>query len=153
MFNTKPRQSTPFQRVYQHQMGWIHRSYVVEGVNGSTMVAMFVDCCVGSGGYFLHYSYYRSSTEREFSIPTRFLQQLIAQPLLGSDRNKKLLPHRIPTVGILRKVPSTTNTAIPKHHHYDRAVCPSYGVRVMDLPDPMQVTSLEGVGQGRLGWV
>ncbi len=50
-------------------------------------------------------------------------------------------------VGIVKKVPSTTNTTIHKLHHYGGAVCPSYGVGLMDLPDLMQVTSLEGVGQ------
>jgi hypothetical protein len=56
-------------------------------------------------------------------------------------------------VGIVRKVPSTTNTTIHKHHHHGRAVRPSYGVGLMDLPDPTQITSSKGVGQGRLGWV
>ena len=51
-------------------------------------------------------------------------------------------------VGIVQKVPSTTNTTIPKHHHHGGAICPSYGVRLMDLPDPMQVISSEGVEQG-----
>jgi hypothetical protein len=66
---------------------------------------------------------------------------------------KKLPPRKIPTVGIVRKVPSTTNTTINKHHHHGGAVCPSYGVGSMDPPDPTEVTSSEGVGQGRLGWV
>jgi hypothetical protein len=52
-------------------------------------------------------------------------------------------------VGIVRKVLSTTNTTIHKHHHHGGAVCPSYGVRLMDPPDPTLVTSLEGVGQER----
>jgi hypothetical protein len=56
-------------------------------------------------------------------------------------------------IGIVRKVLSTTNTTIHKHHHHGRAVHPSYGVGSMDPPDPMQVTSFEGVGQGGLGWV
>ncbi len=33
------------------------------------MVMMFVDCCVGGGGYFLYYSYHRNPTGREFVIP------------------------------------------------------------------------------------
>jgi hypothetical protein len=68
-------------------------------------------------------------------------------------QEQKLLPRRIPTVGIARKVSSTTNTMIPKYHHHGRAVPPSYGMRLMDLPNPTQVTSSKGVGQGRLGWV
>jgi hypothetical protein len=66
----------------------------------------------------------------------------------GSSGNKKLLPCRIPTVGIVRKVPSTNNTTIPKHHHHRGAIHSSYGVRLMDSPNPTQVTSSEGVKQG-----
>jgi hypothetical protein len=51
-------------------------------------------------------------------------------------------------VGILKKVPSTTNTTIHKHHHHGGAVCPSYGVGLMDLSDLTQVTSSKGVRQG-----
>jgi hypothetical protein len=43
-------------------------------------------------------------------------------------RKQKLPPHRIPTVGIVQKVPSTTNTTIRKHHHHGRAVCSSYSL-------------------------
>jgi hypothetical protein len=39
-------------------------------------------------------------------------------------------------VGIVRKVPSTTNTTINKHHHHGGAVRPSYGVELMDPPNP-----------------
>jgi hypothetical protein len=52
----------------------------------------------------------------------------------------------IPRVGIVQKVPSTTNTTIHKHHHHGGAICPSYDVGSMDPPDLTLVTSLEGVG-------
>jgi hypothetical protein len=74
---------------------------------------------------------------------------------MGSGGNEKLPPRRIPTVGIVRKVPSTqTQPQLShKHHHHGGAVCPSYGVLTMDTPDRTCVTSSEGVGQGRLGGV
>jgi hypothetical protein len=75
---------------------------------------------------------------------------LTAYPLCG---NKKLPPSRIPTVGIVQKLPSTTNTTIHKHHHHGGVVCPSYDVGSMDQPDLMLVTCLEGVGQERFAWV
>ncbi len=50
-------------------------------------------------------------------------------------------------VGIVQKVPSTTNTTIHNHHHHGGAVRPSYDVGSMDLPDLMVVTLLEGVGK------
>jgi hypothetical protein len=56
-------------------------------------------------------------------------------------------------VGIVQKVLSTTNTKIHNHHHHCGAVCPSYDVGSMDLPDLMVVISLEGVGQERFAWV
>jgi hypothetical protein len=62
-------------------------------------------------------------------------------------REQKILSRRIPMIGIVPKVPSTTNTTIHKHHHHG-AVCPSYGMGSMDLPDPMQVTSSEGLAKG-----
>jgi hypothetical protein len=68
-------------------------------------------------------------------------------------REQKLPPRRIPTVGIVQKVLSTTNTTIHKHHHHGGVICPSYDVGSMDLPDLMVVTSLEGVGQEHLAWV
>ena len=71
---------------------------------------------------------------------------------MGSCSKEKLPPHGILTVGIVRKVPLTTNSAIHKHHHYGGAVCPSYGLGSMDPPNPMQVTSSEGVSQGPFGW-
>jgi hypothetical protein len=64
-------------------------------------------------------------------------------------QNEKLPPHRIPKVGIVQKVPYTTNTTIHKHHHHGGAVCSSYGMGSMDPPNPMEVTSSEEVGQGR----
>jgi hypothetical protein len=64
-------------------------------------------------------------------------------------QEQKRLSHRIPTIEIVQKVPSTTNTTIHKHHHHSRAICHSYGVGSMDLPNPTQVTSSKGVGQGR----
>jgi hypothetical protein len=67
--------------------------------------------------------------------------------------NKILPPCRIPLVGIVQKVPSTTNTTIHKHHHHGGAVFPSYDVGSMDPPNLMVVTSLEGVGQERFAWV
>jgi hypothetical protein len=72
---------------------------------------------------------------------------------MGSGEKEKLPPCRIPTVGIVQKVPSTTNTTIPKHHHHGGAVGPSYGVRLMDPPNPTQVTSSEGVERGRFSLV
>jgi hypothetical protein len=62
-------------------------------------------------------------------------------------RQEQNPPHKIPTVGIVQKVPSTTNTTIHKHHRHGGAVFPSYNVGSMDLPNLMVVTSLEGVGQ------
>jgi hypothetical protein len=56
-------------------------------------------------------------------------------------------------VGIVQKVPTTTNTTIHKHHHHGGAVCPSYDVVSMDLPNLMVATSLEGVGQERFDWI
>ncbi len=56
-------------------------------------------------------------------------------------------------VGIVKKVLSTTNTMIHKHHHHGGVVCPSYDVGSMDLPDLMVLSSLEGVGQERFALV
>ncbi len=61
--------TNPFQRGYLHRIGWIHQSHAVGGANGSTMVVMFVDRCVGGGRYFLYYSYCRNPTGREFFVP------------------------------------------------------------------------------------
>jgi hypothetical protein len=60
-------------------------------------------------------------------------------------------PHRIPTVGIVRKVPSTRTQLSHKHHHHGDAVCPSYGVLTMDTPDRTRATSSEGVGKEQYG--
>jgi hypothetical protein len=49
--------TNPFGRGYLHWIRWIHRSHAIRGANNSAMVVMFVDCCVGSGWYFLYYSY------------------------------------------------------------------------------------------------
>jgi hypothetical protein len=35
-----------------------------------------------------------------------------------------------------------------KHHHHGGAVCPSFGVGSMDLPDRTRVNSSEDVGRG-----
>ena len=56
-------------------------------------------------------------------------------------------------VGIVQKVPFTTNTTIHKHHHHGGAVCPSYNMGSMDPPNLTLVTSLEGVWQERFAWV
>jgi hypothetical protein len=68
----KPRISAlanPFGRGYLHWIGRIHQSNAIGGANGSAVVVMFVDCCVGGGRYFLYYSYCRNSTGKEFFIP------------------------------------------------------------------------------------
>ena len=70
---------------------------------------------------------------------------------MASGRNKKLPPRRIPTVGIVRKVPSTRTQLSHKHHHHGGAVCPSYGVLTMDTPDRTRATSSEGVGKEQDG--
>ncbi len=71
----------------------------------------------------------------------------------GSGGNEKLPPSRFPTVGIVRKAPSTRTQLSHKHHHYGDAVCPSYGVLTMDTPDRMRATPSEGVEQERFGLV
>jgi hypothetical protein len=73
--NTKPSLS-PFQRGYSPQIGRIHISHVVGGANGTTMVVMFVDCCVGCGQYFWDYSYSRNPTGWELFDPARTLISL-----------------------------------------------------------------------------
>ncbi len=62
----------------------IHRSHAIGGAHGSTMVVMFVDCCVGGGRYFPYYSYRRNPTGREFFIPA---ETLIAVKLLIEKRS------------------------------------------------------------------
>ncbi len=61
--------TNPFGRGYLCWIGLIHRSHAVGGANGSTMVVIFVDCCVDGGWYFLYYSYSRNPTGREFFVP------------------------------------------------------------------------------------
>jgi hypothetical protein len=60
--------NNPFQRGYLHRIGRIHQSHTVGGANGSNMVVMFVDCCVGGGRYFPYYSYRRNPMGREFFV-------------------------------------------------------------------------------------
>jgi hypothetical protein len=53
-FTLNPGKATslnPFGRGYLHWIGRIHQSHAIGGANGSTMVVMFVDCCVGGGQY------------------------------------------------------------------------------------------------------
>ena len=71
----------------------------------------------------------------------------------GSGGNEKLPSHRIPTVGIVWKSPSTPPHQSHKHHHHGGAVCPSYGVVSMDTPDRTRVTYSKGVGREHLGGV
>jgi hypothetical protein len=46
------------------------------------MVVLFVDCCVGGGGYTAYYSYHRNPMGREFFVPAG---TLIAVKLLKSQ--------------------------------------------------------------------
>jgi hypothetical protein len=82
--------ANPFGRGYLHQIGQIHQSHAIGGANGSTMVVMFVDCCVGGGWYFPYYSYRRNPTGKEFFVPAR---TLIAVKLLMDPRPIKFF-HR-----------------------------------------------------------
>jgi hypothetical protein len=61
--------ANPFGRGYLCQIGRIHQSHTIGGVNGSAMVVMFVDCCVDGGWYFPYYSYRRIPTGKEFFVP------------------------------------------------------------------------------------
>ncbi len=63
----------PFGRGYLRRIGRIHQSHAVGRANGSTMVVMFGDCCVGGGRYFPYYSYRRNPTGWEFFVPARTL--------------------------------------------------------------------------------
>ncbi len=83
-------------------------------------------------------------THQNFAAMKDALKQL--NHYKGSGGNKKLPPHRIPTVGIVRNVLLTRTQLTQKHHHHGGAVCPSYGVVSLDTPDPPQVTSSKGVG-------
>jgi hypothetical protein len=66
----------PFGRGYLHRIGLIHQSHAVGGANGSTMVVMFGDCCVGGGQYFPYYSYRWNPMGREFFIPAGTLNMV-----------------------------------------------------------------------------
>jgi len=68
-------------------------------------------------------------------------------PYKGSGGNQKFPPRRIPTVGIVQKVPPTQTQLSHKHHHHGGADCPSYGVVSMDTPNQTRATPSEGVGQ------
>jgi hypothetical protein len=68
------------------------------------------------------------------------------------QREQKLPPRRISTVGVVEKVPFTINTTIQTYIHVG-AVRPSYNVGSMDVPNLTLVTSLEGVEQERFVWV
>jgi hypothetical protein len=70
---------------------------------------------------------------------------------MGSNRNKKLPRRRFTTVGIVWNVLSTPTQLSHKHHHHGGAVCPSYDVVFIDMPNRKQVTSFEGVGLGHFG--
>ncbi len=59
----------PFGRGYLRRIGRIHQSHAEGGANGSAMVVMFVDCCVGGGWYIWYYSYHRNPTGQEFFLP------------------------------------------------------------------------------------
>ena len=72
---------------------------------------------------------------------------------MGSSGNNKLLSRMIPTVGIVRKVPSTQTQPSHKHHHHGGDVCPSYGVLTMDAPNQTRATPSEGVGEERFSLV
>jgi hypothetical protein len=65
--------ANPFGRGYLCRIGRIHQSHAIGVANGSAMVVMFVDCCVGGGRYFLYYSYRRNPTGKEFFVPARTL--------------------------------------------------------------------------------
>ncbi len=56
-------------KINWRQIGRIHWSHAVGGANGSAMVVMFMDCCVGGGRYFPYYSYCRNPTGKEFFVP------------------------------------------------------------------------------------
>ncbi len=75
-FKLNPAQTPladPFERGCLRQIRRIHQSHSVGGANGSTMVVMFVDCCVGGGRYIPYYSYHRNPTGREFFVSTGIL--------------------------------------------------------------------------------
>jgi hypothetical protein len=53
--------------------------------NGSAMVVMFVDCCVGGGQYFMYYSYCRNPTGREFFVPAGTLSSSVGNQSIASS--------------------------------------------------------------------
>jgi hypothetical protein len=61
--------ANPFRRSYLHWIEQIHQSHALGGANGSAMVVMFVDCCVGGGRYFLYYFYCRNPAGWEIFVP------------------------------------------------------------------------------------
>ena len=80
------------------------------------------------------------------SAPLYGLKQL--NHYKGSGGNKKLLPRRFPTVGIVRKVPSTQTQLSHKHQHHGGDLCPSYGMlTTMDTPNQTRATPSEAVGE------
>ncbi len=82
--------ANPFGRGYLRRIGRIHWSHAIGGVNGSTIVVMFVDCCVGGGQYFPYYSYRRNPMGRDFFVPAG---TLIVVTLLSDDWWKHHLEH------------------------------------------------------------
>ncbi len=97
----------------------------------------------------MYYSYVEIEYVATSFSPARMDLAVKLLTAIRFRREKKTPFRRIPTIGIVQKEPSTTNTTIHKHHHHGGAVRPSYGAGLMDPPDLMQVTSFEGVGQGR----
>ncbi len=49
----KAPSANPLGRGYLHWIGQIHQSNAIGGASSSTMVVMFVDCCVGGKWYLL----------------------------------------------------------------------------------------------------
>jgi hypothetical protein len=89
------------------------QNHAAGGANGSIMVGMYVSVCFAS----------QKPSEQEFFVPAGMdldVKLLTALPYLGLGGNKKLLLHGIPTVGIVRKVPSTPTQLSHKHHHHER---------------------------------
>lgn len=64
----------------------------------------------------------------------------------GSGPKEKLPPRKFPTVGIVRKSPSSQPQQSHKHNQHGGAVSLSYGVVSMFTPDWTWATSSEGVG-------
>jgi len=64
-----------------------------------------------------------------------FLKQLNSYK--GSGGNKKLPPHRFPTLGIVQEFRQTTTQLPPQTSSPWCSVCPPYGVDSMNCPNPM----------------